>query len=277
MALEMSVFGISEMDLCHEKARMERDLYIARQLQQSMLPKVLNQNGLAEQFLYAKPHFSSADLLISGFYLSCDALGGDLYDIFQINENEHLLCVIDVSGHGVAASFITAIIKASMYQIFQETQNPGEILDHLNRELIRIVKTGDYATAWMGKYNRQTKELTYSVAGHPHPVHYQAKANECATLKGKGLPLGWVEGMAFEESTITLHPGDRFCVYTDVATEMVNDADEMFGEDALCKTLLETAESGEHQTLDELVMRLSDHSNAAPINDDVSMLLLEVY
>lgn len=266
-----------QASLLEEKARMERDLYLARQLQQSLLPKIYKKDGFDQQFIYAKPHFKDIGLEASGFYLSCDALGGDIYDILALDKDHLLLYVVDVSGHGVAASFITAIIKATLYRIARESFDPGEILMQLNHELCQMIKTGDYATAWLGVYDIPNELLWFAAAGHPFAFCYRGATQQVELLEEKGMPLGWVETVDFPTQSISLKAGDKLLLYSDGVTEMTNQTgEEMYGNDRLSQALITASNQADQMTLDEIVMDLSDFSEHAPIGDDISLLLLEL-
>lgn len=265
-----------------QKQQMDRDLYVARQLQQSLLPRSIG-DALCESeepYYFAKPHYKSQAVYVSGFYNPCEALGGDLYDVFTTTDDRHLvLSMVDVSGHGVAASLITAMSKAAIARLCHQTQSPGEILAILNQEIQAIIHTGDYLTAWIGFFDQKTQVLTYARGGHPMPLLYRRESQQLETLAEGGMILGWLADQQYDNTQVQMEPGDALLLYTDGASEMQNKAGEMFGVEQLQKGLRSACENVQTNSpvrLDELVLNLSDFSQGAAIGDDVSLLLLEV-
>ena len=190
-----------------------------------------------------------------------------------------VLSIVDVSGHGVAASLITAISKAGIARICHHTQSPGEILSVLNQEIQAIIHTGDYLTAWVGVYHQDSRKLTYARAGHPKPLLYRHQNQSLEELIAGGMLLGWLPDQAYEDTEIQLEKGDALLLYTDGASEMQNKSEEMFGLEALKMVFKATCDNAEHPfpiRLDNIVFSLSDFSQGAPVGDDVSLLLLEV-
>jgi phosphoserine phosphatase RsbU/P len=253
---------------------IEKELYSTRQLQQSLLPSFLPDDRF---MAYAKCHHRDEYSQISGVYLPCDSVGGDLYDIIRLRPSEPYvgISVSDVSGHGVPASFITAIYKATLYRITHNAQDPGQVMYELNNELADIVKTGDYVTAIYGRLFDCGTRFEFAGAGHPYPLHYR-KANHTVTpLMENGTPLTWLKDMVYTTQGVTLAPGDKVLIYTDGVTEMKNQREELFGEDRLKATFL-ACQNSELPLLDTLLSELSDFAACHPLDDDLSMVLIEI-
>lgn len=265
-------------ELYNRNIQLEKELYITRQIQQSFLPPFLPAESDEEQIAevsFAKRHYEDTHLRISGVYLPCDALGGDLYDIVNFGNDRIGVSIADVSGHGVPAAFITAIFKASFYRTSLNYHIPGEILYHLNNELHPIIKTGDYVTTFYCLYNRHSRELQYSGAGHPYPFLYQAKTHQLTALKENGAPLIWFKDTDYPTGTVRLSPGDKILLFTDGITEMKNSEQALFGEKALEALFLEKIESGGKNILEPMIQALSDYADGHPLQDDTSMVLIE--
>ncbi len=275
-------------ELYERNLQVEKELYVARQLQQSLLPPILKEASQAagsnegktqeldpQSNLYSKCHFQDERLKISGIYLPCDALGGDIYDVIQFPSNTLGVAVADVSGHGVPAAFITAIFKSSFYRITHSHSRPGDILFHLNNDLADIVKTGEYVTAVYMQLSEDRRTLEYSGAGHPYPLYYKASEKQLVRLQENGTPLVWFKGMEYPTGSVQLEPGDKLLVFTDGITEMRNIHGEMFSEETLEKMFLELIQESPEDILNTLIQRLSDFTEGHPLEDDVSAVLLE--
>jgi serine phosphatase RsbU (regulator of sigma subunit) len=260
--------------------QVEKELYIARQLQQSLLPPFLPDECGCNDLQLSKCHYRSERLRISGLYIPCDALGGDIYDVIQFSNGTIGVAIADVSGHGVPAGFITAIFKSAFYRITHTQSMPGDILYHINNEMADIVKTGDYVTALYGLLQPDESDperltFSFSGAGHPYPLYYNASTRQLTRLKENGTPLVWFKNMEYATAQIQLSAGDKLLMFTDGVTELRNPQGELFGEEALERCFTELVESGEANVLDALAQRLSDFTEGHPLEDDLSMVYIE--
>jgi sigma-B regulation protein RsbU (phosphoserine phosphatase) len=273
-------------ELYERNMQVEKELYVARQLQQSLLPPILpdevpsgtgkGQPGVASQF--SKCHYRDKGLRVSGVYMPCDALGGDLYDVIPFPNGTLGISIADVSGHGVPAGFITAIFKSSFYRITHNHTDPNDILFHLNNEMADIVTTGEYVTAVYARIRWEEEQppiLEYSGAGHPYPLYYRAKDGTVELLKENGTPLVWIKNMEYPMGRIALEPGDKVLFFTDGLTEMRNVQGDLYGEDALTEKFRELVEQKPANLLDALIQHLSDFTEGHPLEDDLSVVLLE--
>jgi len=285
--------------------QVEKELYVARQLQQSLLPPFVADSQEQDQAAIAADamqafehcHYRNDYLRITGVYLPCDSLGGDLYDVLPFPDGSVGVAVADVSGHGVPAGFITAIFKAAFYRMTHTYDAPWDIIYHLNNELMDIIKTGDYIT---GLYTRLTPELShlrdenihprfkldYAGAGHPYPYVYRGKdfsalhnipEGSIQRLEENGMPMVWVKGADYPAGSTQLYPGDVVLLFTDGVSEMKNAHDAMFGEDALGKLLGKLMRERPFRRLDAIISTLSDFTEGHPLDDDLSIVLIEVF
>jgi sigma-B regulation protein RsbU (phosphoserine phosphatase) len=266
-------------ELYERNLRVEKELYTTRQLQQSLLPTFLKEDDRNNEF--SKCHFKNSQLRISGVYLPCDALGGDIYDVIQFQDQAIGVTIADVSGHGVPAGFVTALFKSSFYRMTHNYSKPGDILYHLNNELAAIVKTGEYVTA---SYCRLQKNpdypeqfrMDFSGAGHPYPILYTAETGTLTRLTENGTPLVWVPNFEYPMGQVDLKPGDKIFLFTDGVSEMRNQSNDMFGEEALEKKFLSLIQDNNANLLDDLILHLSDFTGGRDLDDDVSIVLIEV-
>ncbi len=264
-------------ELSLRNIQVEKELYIARQLQQSLLPPAcVSPSEDEEGPIFTKVHYQDEKVRISGIYLPCDALGGDLYDVLKFKDNAIGISITDVSGHGVPAGFITAIFKTSLYRLTHQLSTPSEVMFHLNNELFDIVKTGDYVTSIYMRLNLDNLELECSGAGHPYPFWYQAKEDAMERLQKNGTPLVWVRDIDYPMDKVQLHAGDKVYLFTDGVSELRNPQGEMFGEARIESVLREGISQHAPYLTDHLITTLSDFTEGAPLEDDISMMLIEI-
>lgn len=286
---------MSEMnaELYDRNCLVERELYVARQLQQSLLPPIIEDENpepqyseeellmnpdLAERQMtrFSKKHYDSGKIRVSGIYFPCDALGGDMYDIIPFKDGSVGVTVADVSGHGVPAGFITAIFKASLYRMTITYNEPNDILFHLNNELANIVKTGDYVTGVYCHIGPEGRMAQYSGAGHPYPMCYRKATDSIERLAENGTPLVWIPDMDYPLGEIELNPGDKVFIFTDGISEINNANKDILGEEALEAHLLKAIRGSEDgEILNQLMVSVSTFTEGYPLQDDISMVLIE--
>lgn len=269
-------------ELYERNLQVEKELYTARQLQQSLLPPFLPDPDDMSGMQISKCHYKDDSIRITGVYVPCDALGGDIYDVIKFPNGTIGVAVADVSGHGVPAGFVTAIFKSSFYRVTHNYSLPGDILFHLNNELADIVKTGEYVTSVVSLLQPDETGLTfsYSGAGHPYPLYYNAKTKQLERLKENGTPLVWFKNMEYPTGHISLSPGDKILLYTDGVNEMRNAQGQLYGEEALERDFTALVQAAQEQSepfnlLDAFMLQLSDFTEGHPLEDDVSVVLIE--
>jgi serine phosphatase RsbU (regulator of sigma subunit) len=260
---------------------IENELYNARQLQQSLLPLALPETDpLMTVGVASRRHVETEQVKVSGLYLPCDSLGGDLYDVMPLPDGMLGLTMADVSGHGLPAGFVTALFKSSLYRMTHTYQMPHEILYHLNNELCELVRTGDYITGLYCRLLEGSRRLQFAGAGHPYPVHYQASTRSIKRLEENGPPLIWMPDMEYAMLEVDVAAGDKILLFTDGVSEMQNLTDELYGEDRLeslfCELAQADPEPGQLPLLDRLLGVLSEFTEGASLKDDLSMVLIEI-
>ncbi len=299
-ALSVARF-VAQQQAEEEKARqraaqVEDELYTTRQLQQSLLPECLpDADGTAADlsFQVSRTHYrhdgeAASGVEIQGFYIPCDTLGGDYYDVMHHEDGTVSLLVADVSGHGITAAFVTSILKALFYQACRLHPSPDAMLTFMNNQLAKILKTGAYVTAVAARLVPQATAdsgwaLEYSIAGHPYPMVANSahKADPeaddgCLRLQNNGFALAWFEGADFELATQPLSKGDTVVLFTDGPTEMVNPADEIYGEERLQASFVDGVAKEKAPLLDFMLQDLSDFTCGMPLNDDLSMMQITI-
>ena len=225
--------------MSREKRRMEAELTEAKDLQQSMLPRV---------------PVRAARLEIAGFNRPCEEAGGDYFDYIHLGNERIALVIGDVAGHGVgSALFMTA--ARSLLRTFLGAygrsaaairvgsvpcvSDVGDVLGEVNRALVRDMPAGAFMSLFLGELDLRTGGLRYASAGHTPGIVYRAAADEFDELKPTGPALGVVDNARYEVCTVVppLQGQDAVLLYTDGATEAMGENREMFGVERL-KTAL---------------------------------------
>jgi sigma-B regulation protein RsbU (phosphoserine phosphatase) len=215
----------------------------------------------------------------------CTELGGDIFNVLPLDDRYAALYVLDVAGHGVAASLLSVTVShflsaardpSSMLwkhlSNSPEPASPATVAARLCRRFPFDPETSQYFTILYGVLDRQEHRLRYVSAGHPGIIRVP-RDGPADLSKATGFPIGAAEE-PYDEYTIDLSPGDRLYLYSDGIPEASNAAGEPFEQ---CR-LLRALESARHLPLGESLHAVSagvDSWNAGPMKDDVTMLALE--
>lgn len=213
-------------------------------------------------------------LELAGVCQPAIAVGGDYYDYLQAGDGRLGLVIADVSGKGVPAALLMASLQASMRSRFPTAATPGELSTGLNEALVRSSSTARYATAFVATFDPETRELSYSNAGHlPALVVRDSETLRC---EEGGVPIGLFDGAAYETGFRTLAPGDLLALFTDGVSEAPAPDGEEFGAERLAELLL----AHRLRPLDEVVQTVLDTllawTGPAEAHDDVTLVLARV-
>jgi sigma-B regulation protein RsbU (phosphoserine phosphatase) len=238
---------------------LEEDLRIAREIQQSLLPK-------------SDPEIQGME--ITGLSLPAKQVGGDYYDFIQIDEDHLGLAIADVSGKGTPAALLMANLQACLRGQAVINRSVKDTVTKANFMLSRFMDAGKFVTLFYGILDLKEKSFTYTNAGHNFPLYLQS-GGDLRTLEKGGLILGISDRSEYEEETVQLKPGDLMLLYTDGITEATNEKEEMFEEKRLLKLLRE------HQTIpvqnlsQKIVDSVIAFQGAHPQEDDITLVLLK--
>ena len=242
-----------------EKERIEADLRIAHDIQQSMVPSSLPDAPCVEMSALLRP---------------ARAVGGDLYDVFRMGTEEIAFLIGDVSGKGVPAALMMAVASTLLRTLGANKRDPGLILSKANAELAADNDACLFVTAFLGILNPKTGEIRYANAGHTEPMLLRRGAKAEYLAVTPSLPLGIEEEVEFANESLTLEPGEAILLYTDGITEAFNPDHVAFGEERF----LDGLSGKDWPTVGEVVagtVGLVDEFTAgAPQSDDLTMLVV---
>ena len=249
-------------------ARLREELDAAARIQQAFLPRKM-------------PELAGARF--SWVFEPCQELAGDALNILRLDADHVAAYVLDVSGHGVAASLL-AVAAARVLSAGADTSSilvdksdqaavgPAEVARQLNEKFAWDAETGQFLTLFYTVLNVRTRELSYISCGHPGAIRI-AGQSKVTTLEGSGLPIGLGEN--FEQQTVQLDPGDRVILYSDGVTEAMNSDRELFGKSRLTRILLDTAGIGIEESVSRLLAELKKWQGGLNWHDDISILAME--
>jgi sigma-B regulation protein RsbU (phosphoserine phosphatase) len=242
------------------RERIERDLDLARTIQQGSLPTV-------------KPDLPGYD--IAGWSAPADKTGGDYYDWQVLPEARLFVSLADVTGHGVGPALVTAVCRAYARASFAIRQDLGGFLDRLNELLVLDLPQGRFVTfvGLLLDADRHTVQILS--AGHAPVFRYIAAQGELVQTDADELPLGLtVESSHASPPELLLEPGDFILLVTDGLFEWMNASGQQFGISRLRQAALELAGETAEELIRALYARVQAFVGDTPQQDDVTVVVL---
>ncbi len=172
------------------------------------------------------------------YYKPSMKVGGDYYDFFKFNDHLLGIVIADVSGHGLSAAQVTAMVKMSFYHHFNGEENLEQILTKINTELFNTIKTGHFLTTFLGVLDLKKRKIRYSRAAHPYPFILRRANKTLIELDTKGMMLGKFPQSQFEQKEIDIKSKDRIILYTDGLYEVAYQKKNILGREKLKNFLL---------------------------------------
>ena len=238
---------------------INEEMEMARLIQRSMLPDLKNITGLK----------------IAASYNPCQAIGGDLYDLIEIDNNKIALFVFDVVGHGVPAALVSAMAKISFSRNINKENTPGDVLKAVNIEINENLREQMNLTAFLGILDKTNREFIFSRAGHPPAIILRSKEHTIESLNIKGISIGFIPDAEYELEKVTLNNGDKIVFYTDGITECINEERKRFGIRRLEELLLRMTSGSATEIVDELKRDYKNFMGKAPQIDDITLMVTE--
>jgi serine phosphatase RsbU (regulator of sigma subunit) len=210
---------------------------------------------------------------ISPYYQPAREVGGDFYDFHLLSEGKLGLVVGDATGKGVPAALVMSTTCGMLRLAAQGSSSPGEMLQRVNEALFPYIPPNMFVTCFYGILDPDSGTFTYANAGHdlPYLCHGGGDAEE---LRARGMPLGLVPGMRYEEKEIVLHASEAALFYSDGLVEAHDPKGEMFGFPRLRRLV---ADYGEERSLEEVLLEelYSFVGDGWEQEDDITLLTLQ--
>jgi serine phosphatase RsbU (regulator of sigma subunit) len=197
-----------------ERERIEQELRVARTIQQASLPKEV-------------PTLEGWQ--ITPYYQPAREVGGDFYEFFELDDGRVGFAVGDATGKGVPAAFVMSATCALLGGVATASgSSPGEVLSRVNEAVLARIPPNMFVTCFYAILDPKSGHLVYANAGHDLP-YLRRRGGECKALRARGMPLGLMPGMSYEENEIELNTGEAALFYSDGLVEAHDPHGEMFG------------------------------------------------
>lgn len=245
-----------EQELIGKNKKINRDLQFAKRIQEKILPRKGIEEGVKLDYIY-KPS---------------EILSGDMFDMFNIDDENIGIYISDVSGKGIAASMMTMFIRQTMRVMKDDINSPSDALKELHKRFLSLnLEVDNYFTIFYGIYNRRTNTFRYANAGHNcMPIRFND--TDLDLLYNKGYPIiSLFDKIVYEEKHIQLTKGDKVLFYTDGITEARDTSGREFGLDEVLKIIKKYPDN----ILNIIEDNIINHSWGEQ-QDDFAIVLLEV-
>jgi phosphoserine phosphatase RsbU/P len=244
-----------------EKEKLERELQVAHEIQESILPHTL-------------PVIPGIDLGV--MMRPARAVGGDLYDLIALKENCLGVVIGDVSDKGVPAAIFMALARSLLRAEASRMAPPAEVLREVNRHLLDMNTAGLFITVIYGVLDCNRRQFNFVRAGHEIPFFFQRDGTEIYPGNGHGQALGLFDDVILEELSVTLPPGSRIVLYTDGATDAVNPENERYGRERLRESMHRYLQSSAQDFCEAIFQAIIQFQNGASQADDVAMVAIGI-
>jgi serine phosphatase RsbU (regulator of sigma subunit) len=240
-----------------ERERVEQDLRVARRIQQASLPKEVPE----VQGWQINPHYQPAR-----------EVGGDFYDFLELEDGRLGMVVGDATGHGVPAALVMSTTCGMLRAVALSVDSPGEVLARVNEALSARIPPSMFVTCFYAILEPKSGRLLYANAGHDLP--YLRRGWGAEELRARGMPLGLMPGMSYEEKEVMLGAGEAVLFYSDGLVEAHDPEGEMFGFPRLRALIAEHAEEG--ALVDFLMEKLHSFTGEGwEQEDDITLVTLQ--
>jgi len=240
-----------------ERERIEQELQVSRRIQQASLPKEV-------------PKLEGWQ--INPYYQPAREVGGDFYDFHLLSEGRLGVVVGDATGKGVPAALVMSTTLGMLRLAARSYSSPGEMLQRVNEALFANIPANTFVTCFYAVLDPESGLLSYANAGHdlPYLHHHDGEAKE---LRARGMPLGLMSSMSYEERELVLEAGESVCFYSDGLVEAHDQRGEMFGFPRLRELVAAHGEEGSLEVvlLEELYSFVGEGWEQ---EDDITLLTL---
>ncbi|MBN2509736.1 MAG: serine/threonine-protein phosphatase [Spirochaetales bacterium] len=240
--------------------RLHEELELAAELQKSLLPR---------------EYPSDLPVEIIHRYMPYREVGGDFFDFIRLDTHKIGIIITDVSGHGIASAFLTAMFKSTFAHIAPKCASAAETMTALNRELCSLVRTDHYLTAFYLIIDTEHMVCEYCNAGHPKQLLLRHDGN-ISELTSVGFFLGMFEGTDYENRQLVLETGDTLCLFTDGIIETIDEHETLYERERVAAGLVKTAGSSLETTANHIMSDLIQFMSTPVFSDDITLLLIRM-
>lgn len=264
----------AEEKLQAQAAEIQRDLQVAREFQEALMPRDYPQ-------VPANPGPGALRLGFHHFYRPALSVGGDFFDIVKLGDHRAGVFIADVMGHGARSALVTAILRALWQDLVRQADDPGRFLTLINQHFAAVLaRTNEFifASAFYLVLDTRRAQATFASAGHPPPLMASRATRRVAPLlqAGDNKPaLGLADHTRYTSFTRPVAADDVFLLYTDGLIEAPNARAEEFGRERLCEAVGRHLDLPLNEMAQAILKAVNDFIGAVPLPDDICLVAAE--
>ncbi|MFN2442795.1 MAG: PP2C family protein-serine/threonine phosphatase [Thermoanaerobaculia bacterium] len=242
-----------------EQERLQSEISIAAEIQRNLLPK----QGPAYAGISFSAHFEPTA-----------SIGGDYYDLFNLDKTKLAVTIGDVSGHGLSTGIVMAMVKAAITTLVEQGADEHSLFRRLNELVVRSTEKRTFMTLGFTIFDLKYKTVRHTNAGHLYP--YLLRDGEPPRpIEAPSFPLGIKEGVRPRTVELPLQERDTFVYLSDGIVEASNENDDPFGFDNLERLLVHLAGASPDQIRDTILEAVADHAGTRVADDDRTIMVLK--
>ncbi|WP_373479060.1 SpoIIE family protein phosphatase [Geminocystis sp.] len=238
-------------------------------------------NIASEYILSLLPSPDEQELIVEQKFIPSAKLGGDIFDYYWLDEENVVIYLLDVAGHGIhsallSVSILNLVRNNSLYNT--DPYQPWTILTELNRLFQMDNDRVNYFTIWYGVYNKDTRELVYASAGHPPAILISPLSNgwQCHKLSTPNMPIGMIEDIDFSQNVYEVQADSILYIFSDGIYEIVEENGEIWGLNNFTDLLLQVNKNQE-SNLQNIIDHVHSINKSSNFDDDLSILKITLH
>ena len=240
-----------------EKERLDKELQVASQIQQRLIPQSL-------------PKIEGLDMAAT--YLPCKEVSGDFYDILPLQNGHFAFVVADVAGKGIPAAMLVSTMQARLTAYLESSQDLESIIGRLNDSLIKTTTDDRYITFYIAIYDPETRRLHSLNAGHNPPLLFGPK--KIRRMQTGGIFIGSLP-WSYQSETIDLAPGETLLLFTDGLVEAMDVHENEFDEKRLIEVVQKNAGLSAETIMNKVKQAVNTHIGSEPLQDDFTLVVIK--
>ncbi len=241
-----------------EKERLQSEIAIAASIQRNMLPK-------------EGPQFRGVSF--SAHFEPTASIGGDYYDVFNLDKSHLAVAIGDVSGHGLSTGLVMAMVKAAITTLVEEGADEVSLFERLNRLVYRSTERRAFMTLGFTIFDLSRGAIRHTNAGHIYP-YLLREGQSPISIELPSLPLGVRAEIHTRTVEVDLQEGDTIVYLSDGIIEAQDERGEPFGFDQLESLLRDTPDRAPNEIRDAILAAVARHSGSRPADDDRTVMIL---
>lgn len=263
----LAVHNSDSMQLQIDKNKLDTDIELASNIQGLLLPK----------------KFPPADhIAFASHYTPAQKVGGDLYDVFALDEKTIAFAIADVSGKGISASLLMAICQTHLRHFAKQHRSPSQVLSCINAAMEHTMQRDMFITMVYAVIDLESEQLTLARAGHELPLFYDQHSKgglDVDPIQSPGMAVGMVPPIIFDsiiqDTSIHFGTNDALLLYTDGITESANAQGEEYGSARLSELLRNHGSKDAQEIIDQVLDSVNRFSQGTGQHDDLTLIAVK--